>query len=65
MLYIDGIHSDKCLNRMKGIIEQIDGVTDVIFREGYIEVYLSKDVDDTVLKNNVAECGQYSVSNIL
>lgn len=50
---------------MKGIIEQIDGVTDVIFREGYIEVYLSKDVDDTVLKNNVAECGQYSVSNIL
>lgn len=65
VLYIDGIHSDKCINRIKGIIEQIDGVTDVIFREDYIEVYLSKDVDDTVLKNNVAECGQYSVSKIL
>lgn len=55
ILYIDGIHDDKCKNEIKGIIEQIDGVTDIIFREDYIEVYLQKDVDDTVLKNSVAE----------
>lgn len=65
VLYIDGIRSDKCKNKIKGVMEQIDGVTDIIFREDYIEVYLQKDVDDTVLKNNVAECGQYSVSKII
>lgn len=65
VLYIDGIESDKCKNKIKGMLEQLDEISEVVFREDYIEVYLNNDIDDTVLKNNVAECGQYSVSKIL
>lgn len=65
VLYIDGIESEKCKNKIKGILEQLDEVSEVAFREDYIEVYLNNDIDDTVLKNNVTKCGQYSVSKIL
>lgn len=65
VLYIDGIESDKSKNKIKGMLEQLDEISEVVFREDYIEVYLNNDIDDTVLKNNVAECGQYSVSKIL
>jgi uncharacterized repeat protein (TIGR04076 family) len=65
VLYIDGIESDKCKNKIKGILEQLDEVSEVAFREDYIEVYLNNDIDDTVVKNNVEKCGQYSVSKIL
>lgn len=65
VLYIDGIESDKSKNKIKGMLEQLDEISEVAFREDYIEVYLNNDIDDTVLKNNVAECGQYSISKIL
>lgn len=65
VLYIDGIESDKSKNKIKGMLEQLDEISEVAFREDYIEVYLNNDIDDTVLKNNVAESGQYSVSKIL
>lgn len=65
VLYINGIESDKCKNKIKGMLEQLDEISEVVFREDYIEVYLNNDIDDTVLKNNVAECGQYSISKIL
>ncbi|MCC8028034.1 MAG: TIGR04076 family protein [Clostridium sp.] len=64
-LYIDGIQSEQCKNEIKDVLEQIDEVMEVIFRDDYFEVYLKNNIDDTVLENNVAGCGQYSVSKIL
>lgn len=65
VLYIDGIEGDKCKNRIRKILEQLEDVTEVAFRKDYIEVYLHKDIDDVVLKNRVEKCGQYIVSKIL
>lgn len=64
-LYIDGIQSEQCKNEIKDVLEQIDEVMEVIFRDDYFEVYLKNNIDDTVLENNVVGCGQYSVSKIL
>lgn len=64
-LYINKIEGEKCKNEIKGILEQLDEVSEVAFREDYIEIYLNDDIDDTVLKNNIAKCGQYSVAKIL
>lgn len=64
VLYIDGIHCDNCKNKIKSVLEQINGVTEVIFQESYAEVYLQTDVSDEILKNTVKECGEYSISNI-
>ena len=65
VLYIEGIEDDNCKNKIKAILEQSDEVTEAAFREDYFEVYLYHDIDDTVLKNIVEKCGQYTVSKIL
>lgn len=64
-LYINEIEDEKCKNEIKEILEQLDEVSEVAFREDYIEIHLNEDIDDTVLKNNIAKCGQYSVAKIL
>lgn len=65
VLYIEGIEDDNCKNKIKAILEQSDEVTEAAFREEYFEVYLYHDIDDTVLKNIVEKCEQYTVSKIL
>ena len=63
-IYIEGIQCDNCKNKIKYALEQIDGVTGIIFREEYVEVYLQSDVKDEIIRENVAKCGQYSISKI-
>lgn len=63
-IYIDGIIDTECQNRLKDALMQIEVVTDVIFREGYAEVYLQKDVADEVLENTVKHSGAYRVVRI-
>ena len=63
-LYIEGIGCDNCKNKIKSALEQIEGVTDVTFREEYTEVYLQADVADEILKKSVEECGEYHIAKI-
>lgn len=63
-IYVDGIMDTECQNRLKDALMQIEAVTDVIFREGYAEVYLQKDVADEVLENTVKHSGAYRVVRI-
>ena len=65
VLYVDGINCDKCKNKIKSVLEQVDGVAEAVFQEDYIEVYLHSNIDDIILKNSIEGCGQYSVSKIL
>lgn len=64
VLYIDGLHCEKCKSSVKNALEKIDGVTQVTFCEKYTEVYLDKNVDDETLKNAVEHCGEYHVLKI-
>lgn len=43
---------------------QIAAVTNVVFREGYTEVYLQNDMSDEMLKSKVESCGKYRVLRI-
>lgn len=63
-LYADGLDGAECQKVIRNALCGIDGVTDVIFREKFMEVYLEKDVEDDRLKAEVEKCGKYHVSAV-
>lgn len=63
-VYIRGINRDTCKTEIKAGLEQISDVTDIIFCENYVEVYLQNDIDDETIKSNIEKSGQYSVLKI-
>ncbi len=64
VLYIEGVKDEKCQKNIKDSLCRIDGVTEVVFCEKFVEVYLQKDVDDNLLKSETENCGKYRVSAI-
>ena len=65
VLYIDGINCDKCKNKIKDCLKKIDGVTDVVFSEDYVEVYLQNEIEDEALRQHTEKAGPYTVTRIL
>ena len=53
-----------CQNRLKDVLMHLDAVTEVVFREEYIEIYLQSDLNDELLKAVVESCGEYGVQKI-
>lgn len=64
VLYIEGTGQEDCKNNIQQALEHIDGVTEVAFREGYVEVYLQNEVTDSTLEETVKKCGEYKVTKI-
>ena len=64
VLYIEGIHCQTCRKRIAEALAALPGVTDVVFREEFTEVFLDHDVEDRALKKAVESCGDYSVGKI-
>lgn len=56
VLYIDGIEQEKFKNSVQQALKQIDGVTEVTFKEEYVEVYLQGEVTDSDLEEAVKKC---------
>ncbi|HIT33674.1 MAG TPA: TIGR04076 family protein [Candidatus Faecousia intestinigallinarum] len=63
-VYIDKVMDAECQNKLKDAFMQIAAVTDVVFRDGYAEIYLQSDVTDEALTNAAASCGEYSIVKI-
>lgn len=63
-VYIDKVMDAECQNKLKDAFMQIAAVTDVVFRDGYAEIYLQSDVADEALTNAAASCGEYSIVKI-
>ena len=63
-LYIDGICCDNCRNRVQAALTALDGVTTVIWKDNFAEVFLEQAVEDDALKTAVEHCGSYTVSKI-
>lgn len=68
-VYVDGIGCDMCRTRIKEALQQLDHVTDVVFRkeEGeaeYIELFLDREIPDELIKEAVRNAGEYRVVKI-
>lgn len=63
-VYIDGVMDTEYQNKLKEAFMQIEAVADVVFREGYAEIYLQNDISDEVLKSTAESCGEYRVVKI-
>lgn len=57
-IYIEGIIQEDCKNSVRQELKRIDGVTEVVFRDKYVEVYLRADVTDNALREAVKSCGE-------
>ncbi len=66
VLYIDGIVCEKCEDKIANGLKELPDVTEVTFRheDGFVEVYLDKNIEDEVLKKTVENCGEYIVTKI-
>ncbi|MCI8283898.1 MAG: TIGR04076 family protein [Firmicutes bacterium] len=62
-VYINEIGCGDCRDKIKSVLESIDGAVEVRFQEEYAEVYLQNDIEDEAIKSSVEECG-YSVLKI-
>lgn len=68
-VYVKGIGCDRCRSRIREALEKIDGVTGVEFRDDmkeneYIEVFLDKDISDSLISDTIKGCGEYEVVRI-
>ena len=63
-VYLDRDMNADCQNRLKDVLMHLDAVTEVVFREEYIEIYLQSDLNDELLKAVVESCGEYGVQKI-
>ncbi len=68
-VYIKGIKSDKCREKIKNELIKIDFVTNVKFRkedgfDEFAEVYVDNDVKDEVIESCIKSLNDYSVINI-
>ncbi len=64
VLFIDGANGEDDRQKIKSVLEQGNGVSQVVFLEDYAEVYLEKDVEDRILKDAVEQGGEYRVFRI-
>jgi len=61
-LYIDG--PDCNSSELRSALTAVDGVSGIAYRDGFIEVFLDKNIEDSVLKTAVENCGEYHVTRI-
>ena len=64
VLWMEGLVKPEEQKKIRQVLEQIDGVTETVFREEFAEVYLQKDVEDSILKNAAEECGSCRILRI-
>lgn len=64
VLWMEGLVKPEEQKKIRQVLEQIDGVTETVFREEFAEVYLQKDVEDSSLKNAAEECGSCRILRI-
>ena len=64
VLHIDGIACEKCRDRIREALFGIAGVTSVVFRDGFTEVYVQQQVTEDALKAAVEDCGAYTVLGV-
>jgi len=63
VLYLEG--TDQAARRkIEEALGQVDGVSEIIFKEQFVEVYLQKEVSDDTLKEAVTGCGEGRVAKI-
>ncbi len=63
VLYLEG--TDQAAQRkIEEALGQVDGVSEIIFKEQFVEVYLQKEVSDDTLKEVVTGCGEGRVTRI-
>ena len=63
-LYLDGIAGDTGREAVKRALEALEDVREVVFREGFAEVFLERDVPEETLRDAVEHCGPYTVKRI-
>lgn len=54
-IYINGVIRGENENGIKNVLLKMQGVTDVVFKEKYFEVYLKNNVDDEILKRRIED----------
>ena len=60
-VYIDGVSGENCRERIREALASVDGVTDVIFRDGFAEVFVDQKVEEQAVKAAVESCGGATV----
>ena len=64
VMYITGISCEKCKEKIRTALMQIENVKEVSFKEKWAEVTLEKEVEDAVLKSAAEAAGDYTVDKI-
>lgn len=64
LLYTESILGQNDKKNIADALTAVDGVSEVVFREKFIEVYLQKDVDDHVLLAESEKCGNCRIAEI-
>ena len=60
-VYIDGVSGENSQERIRGALTSVDGVTDVVFRDGFAEVFVDQKVEERAVKAAVEGCGGATV----
>lgn len=68
-VYVNGIHCDTCRNNISEALKSISEVTDIAFKKDsnnneYIEVFIDKDISDSLIENTIKSCGEYPIIHI-
>lgn len=68
-VYVNGIHCDTCRNNISETLKNISEVTDIAFKKdnnnnGYIEVFIDKDISNNLIESTIKSCGKYQVIHI-
>lgn len=69
VVYIDGIGCEGCRSKIKNALETLESVMDVAFRTDnekneYIELFLDKDIQDSLIADTINGLGKYRVIKI-
>ncbi len=60
-VYIDGVAGENCRERIREALTSVNGVTDVVFRDGFAEVFVDQKVEEQAVKAAVEGCGDVMV----
>lgn len=68
-VYINGIGCNKCRDKIKKALEQIEDVLNVVFRKKdtkneYIELFIDKDISNDLIIHTIESLGKYQVTKI-
>ena len=64
MVYVDGIHCQHCKDDIFDVLMTLNEVDFVEFKEGYIEIILNDDLDDSIINEIIENCGNYKVIKV-